>query len=271
MNKETFLEEIVARRRMRLAEERTACDPQTLRGHAELARKSKSPHRMRSALVTNGGVKIIGEFKRASPSLGVIRNDAQPAPMVTIYEAAGVCAVSILTEPDFFGGSLEDLRQARAITALPILRKDFIVDKYQIDEAAAAGADAVLLIVAALTDAELLSLRMLAEDELGLDALVEVHTEDEMLRAADSGARLIGVNNRDLRTFATSLETSIQLAPLAPTGATLVSESGLSSRDDIDRLARCGYIGFLIGEVLMRAADPAAKIRSLRGEIGETP
>jgi indole-3-glycerol phosphate synthase len=191
--------------------------------------------------------------------------------MAALYEVAGVCAISILTEPDFFDGSLDDLRQARAATKLPILRKDFIVDEYQIDEAAAARADAILLIVAALPDFELSRLRKHAEDELGLDALVEVHTTEDMKRATQAGAKLIGVNNRDLRTFTTSLETSAELAALAPVDATLVSESGISSPAQIKQLVRCGYNGFLIGESLMRAPNPAALIHSLRRTKIEEP
>ncbi len=184
--------------------------------------------------------------------------------MIALYEAGGAAAISVLTEPEFFKGSLDDLKAARATTRLPILRKDFIVDEIQIVEAAAAGADAILLIVAALSDEELSRFRALAEEELGLDALVEVHDAAEMERAIQCGATLIGVNNRNLRTFATSLETSVELAALAPPGATLVSESGISSRADIVRLQECGYRGFLIGESLMRAADPVALLESLR-------
>ena len=184
--------------------------------------------------------------------------------MIALYEAGGAAAISVLTEPEFFKGSLDDLRAARATTQLPILRKDFIVDEIQIVEAAAAGADAILLIVAALSDAELSRFRILAEEELGLDALVEVHDPTEMRRAVECGATFIGVNNRNLRTFVTSLETSIELAALAPSGATLVSESGISSRADIQRLRQCGYRAFLIGESLMRAPDPGALLKSLR-------
>jgi len=270
MSRGNFLQEILVRRRQQVAEDRAASDPRGVRRRAELTRDGKSPHRLRAALMDHEGVNIIGEFKRASPSLGQIRSDANPAQVAALYETAGVCAISVLTEPEFFQGSLEDLRQTRAVTELPILRKDFIFDEFQIDEAAAAGADAILLIVAALTDSDLLRLRRHAEDALGLDALVEVHTAEEMQWAAHAGAKLIGVNNRDLRTFATSVETSVDLAALAPAGATLVSESGISSRMEIARLSRCGYRGFLIGEALMRALDPAALISSLRQtEIGE--
>jgi indole-3-glycerol phosphate synthase len=256
-----FLEEILRRRREEVARQRAAGDV------GIKCIRTATPHRLRAALRASGGMKIIAEFKRASPSLGEIRRDADPAAIAQQYENAGACAISVLTEPDFFHGLLEDLHAVRAATGLPILRKDFIVDPRQIEEAAAAGADAILLIVAALSDAELTSLRATAEDDLGLDALVEVHTEEEMQRAANAGAKLIGVNNRDLRTFATSLETSERLAPLAPNDATLVSESGLSSPNDLARLMKSGYAGFLIGEKLMRADDPAAVLRSFLGNV----
>ncbi len=250
-----FLDKIVAARRAHIAaSERTVPEVRT-----------RTPgRRLRAALRENEEVAIIAEFKRASPSLGEIRGDADPARMIALYEAGGARAISVLTEPEFFKGSLDDLRAARATTSLPILRKDFIVDQMQIMEAAAAGADAILLIVAALTEAELACFRTLAEEELGLDALVEVHDAGEMKRAIDCGAKLIGVNNRNLRTFQTSLETSVELASLAPPDMTLVSESGISSRADIERLRGCGYRGFLIGESLMRATDPVALLESLR-------
>src|SRR6185295_17224023 len=162
------------------------------------------------------GINIIAEFKRRSPSKGMIREDANPIEMARAYQAGGAVAMSVLTEEDYFAGSLDDLRQVKATVDLPVLRKDFIIDEYQVYESAVAGADAILLIVAALDDELLLRLRRLAEDELQMDALVEVHTSDEMQRAAVCGAKLIGVNNRDLRTFAVSLETSLSLAREAP-------------------------------------------------------
>jgi indole-3-glycerol phosphate synthase len=173
--------------------------------------------------------------------------------------------MSVLTEEDYFAGSLDDLRQVKAVVDLPVLRKDFIVDEYQVYESAAAGADAILLIVAVLDDEELLRLRRLAEDELYMDALVEVHTSDEMKRAAACGAKLIGVNNRDLRTFEVSLDTSLRLAREAPAEAVLISESGLKNSDDLRCLYDAGYRGFLIGETLMRAEDPEQALRSFRG------
>jgi indole-3-glycerol phosphate synthase len=212
------------------------------------------------------GINIIAEFKRRSPSKGMIREGANPIDIARAYEAGGAVAMSVLTEEDYFAGSLDDLRQVKSTVALPVLRKDFIVDEYQVYESAVAGADAILLIVAALDDELLSRLRRLAEDELQMDALVEVHTSDEMKRAAACGAKLIGVNNRDLRTFAVSLETSLALAREAPSEAVLISESGLNSAADLQRLYEAGYRGFLIGETLMRADDPAAALRNFRND-----
>jgi len=216
-----------------------------------------------SALKENSRRNIIAEFKRRSPSKGVIRDDLSPESIARAYEAGGAAAISVLTEEDYFGGSLADLVAARRVTTLPLLRKDFIFDEYQVYEAAAAGADALLLIVAALSDQQLLSLRALAEDELGLDVLVEVHSEGELKRAVAIGARVIGVNNRDLRTFAVSLDTSVKLARVAPADAMLISESGLQTRADLSKLQAAGYKGFLIGESLMRADEPEIALRSL--------
>jgi indole-3-glycerol phosphate synthase len=233
----------------------------------ERVREAKSracPHAFLNAL-RGGGINIIAEFKRRSPSKGMIREGANPVEIARAYQAGGAVAMSVLTEEDYFAGSLEDLRQVKFAVDLPVLRKDFIVDEYQVYESAASGADAILLIVAVLDDELLSWLRRLAEDELGMDALVEVHTSDEMKRAAACGATLIGVNNRDLRTFEVSLETSVRLAPEAPADALLISESGLKNSTDLQRLHDAGYRGFLIGETLMRADDPAAALRSFMG------
>ncbi|HEU4836552.1 MAG TPA: indole-3-glycerol phosphate synthase TrpC, partial [Pyrinomonadaceae bacterium] len=199
------------------------------------AKARANPHAFRSALEKDG-LNIIAEFKRRSPSKGVIREGANPEEIARAYEAGGAVAMSVLTEEDYFSGSLDDLRQVKSAVELPVLRKDFIVDEYQVYESAAAGADAILLIVAALDDELLARLRRLAEDDLQMDALVEVHTRDEMKRAAACGAKLIGVNNRDLRTFEVSLDTSLSLAREAPSGALLISESGLNSAADLQRL-----------------------------------
>jgi indole-3-glycerol phosphate synthase len=240
--------EIIAKKRERVREAKT----------------SARPHAFRSALQKDG-INIIAEFKRRSPSKGMIREGANPIEVARAYHAGGAVAMSVLTEEDYFAGSLDDLRQVKSTVDLPVLRKDFVVDDYQIYESAAAGADAILLIVAALDDEALSRMRRLAEDELQIDALVEVHTSDEMKRATACGAKLIGVNNRDLRTFEVSLETSLRLAREAPADAVLISESGLKSSEDLQRLHEAGYRGFLIGETLMRADDPAVALRSFRG------
>lgn len=207
---------------------------------------------------------IIAEFKRHSPSAGAIQAAADPVEVARMYEAGGAAAMSVLTEPDHFKGSLDDLRSVAAAVELPLLRKDFAVDRHQVYEAALAGAEAVLVIVAGLSDAEALKL-LDASYQTKLDALVEVHTAEELRRAAALGARLIGVNNRNLKTLQVDLETSLRLAELAPPDATLVAESGLRTREDIERLQAAGYRAFLIGETLMRAADPRAELASLQG------
>jgi indole-3-glycerol phosphate synthase len=227
------------------------------------AKRVARPHALRKALGREG-INIIAEFKRRSPSKGVIRADANVIEIARGYEAGGAAAMSVLTEEDYFGGSLDDLRAVKNTVDLPVLRKDFVFDEYQVYESAAAGADAVLLIVAALDDETLSRLRGLAEDDLGMDALVEVHSSEEMKRAVASGATLIGVNNRDLRTFEVSLDTSFALAREAPPEALLVSESGLHTADDLERLFAAGYRGFLIGEMLMRSGDPEQALRKLR-------
>ena len=258
-----ILSEIVAKKRSRVEEAKRLVPLERLRQEALEVRRNAKEHALRAAL-QHEGINIIAEFKRRSPSKGVIRADADLQSIVRSYEAGGAVALSVLTEEDYFDGSLVDLRQAKSSVALPVLRKDFVFDEYQIFESAAAGADAVLLIVAALDDRELASLWRLAEEELGLDALVEVHDEQEMDRAARCGATLVGVNNRDLRTFAVSLETSLRLARVAPREALLVSESGLNDGSDLRRLKEHGFHGFLVGESLMRAADPALALRDLR-------
>jgi len=228
------------------------------------AKSPAKPHAFRSALRTEG-INIIAEFKRRSPSKGMIREGANPSEIARAYQAGGAVAMSVLTEEDYFAGSLDDLREVKSTVDLPVLRKDFIVDEYQVYESAIAGANAILLIVAALDDELLVRLRRLAEDELQMDALVEVHTSEEMRRAAACDAKLIGVNNRDLRTFEVSLDTSLRLAREAPGDALLVSESGLNNAADLQRLYEAGYRGFLIGETLMRAENPEQTLRSFRG------
>ena len=261
-----FLTEIMALKRGRVAAARERCAFEVLRTEALEARARKPARALQAALKDGARVNVIAEVKRASPSRGLINGDVDPAEMALKYEAGGACAVSVLTEEDRFRGSLEDLRRVRAAVGVPVLRKDFIFDEYQLYEAAAAGADALLLIVAALDDAQLARLRRITEDELRMDALVEVHTVEEMRRAAGSGATLIGVNNRNLHSFEVSLDTSVELAVFAPSGTALVSESGLRNGRDLRRLRALGYRGFLIGETLMRAEDPESVLRGLMNE-----
>lgn len=250
------LSEIIGKKRERVAKAKERVQLK------ELPRR-ENPHALRAALRADG-INIIAEFKRRSPSKGVIRADANLSQIVKSYETGGAIAISVLTEEDYFDGSLDDLRTVKATVDLPVLRKDFVFDEYQLYESAAAGADAILLIVAALDDEKLRQLRRVAEDALGIDALVEVHTSEEMKRAVSSGATLIGVNNRDLRTFEVSLNTSLSLAREAPSDALLISESGLRGPDDLRRLREAGYQGFLIGETLMRAGNPEQALRDLR-------
>ena len=205
---------------------------------------------------------VIAEIKRASPSKGVIRADFDPAAIATSYAAAGAACLSVLTDVDFFHGSEAYLQQARAACDLPVLRKDFTIDLYQVYEARAIGADAILLIVAALDDAALLELALHAA-ELDLDVLVEVHDAAELERALDIPAALIGINNRNLRTFATSLETTLDLRGQVGAERLLVTESGILEPDDVVKMRRAGIDAFLVGEAFMRAADPGEELARL--------
>jgi indole-3-glycerol phosphate synthase len=210
------------------------------------------------------GVSLIAEHKRRSPSAGMIRQGATVTEVVQAYERGCAAALSILTEPFHFGGSLEDLREAIAVTELPVLRKDFIVDRYQLYESAAAGADAILLIVAALDPDDLYNLLREARD-IDLDAIVEVHDERELEVALDVEADVLGLNNRDLTDFSVDIERTYELLSDVPAGKTVVAESGFSSRDQIDELERVGVDAVLIGELLMRAEDIEAACLELTG------
>lgn len=221
------------------------------------------PRDFRAALL-GGRTAIIAEVKRRSPSRGELRPDLDPAAIARLYEAHGAAAVSVLTDGAFFGGSNADLTAVKAAVSLPVLRKEFIIDPWQILEARAIGADAILLIAALLDDRQLCEYRRQAAS-LGMAALVEVHTEGELLRALDTGAELIGINNRDLRTFVTDIGTSLRLAARIPAGRVVVAESGIRSRGEIEALAGAGVRAFLIGETLVTAPDPGAKLRELRG------
>ena len=207
-------------------------------------------------------VRLIAEVKRGSPSRGLFRADLDPVAQAGIYAGAGAAAVSVLTDARYFHGSLDDLVNVRAAVAVPVLRKEFIVDEYQVWEARAAGADAVLLIVAALDDAALRDLLHAAKGA-GLATVVEVHTAAELDRALRLGAPVIGVNNRDLQTLTTSLEASLRLLPQIPPGPVTVSESGLASAADVEAVVAAGAHAVLVGETLLRAGDVAAKVREL--------
>ena len=215
------------------------------------------------------GLSLIAEHKRRSPSAGLIREVLPVEDVVRAYERGGAAAASVLTDGPHFGGSIDDLRRAHAACALPILRKDFIVDPYQLHESRATGADAVLLIVAALDDDELAELHALAS-ELGLAALVEVHDEPELSRAADVGASLIGINNRDLRTMEVDVRRGLRLAEGVPEGVVVVAESGFQDRSQLEDAARAGIDAVLVGEALMRAPDVEAACRVLTGGWSRT-
>jgi indole-3-glycerol phosphate synthase len=261
-----FLTEIMSLKRARLEEAKKVQAIEGLRAQADDARRGLRPHALRNSLSNRERINVIAEFKRASPSKGMIRSDVEASQIARSYEAGGAAAISVLTEEDRFQGSLDDLRAVRETVKIPVLRKDFIFDEYQLYESAAAGADALLLIVAALDDEMLARLRHVTEDELQMDALVEVHTKDEMRRAVNAGATLIGVNNRDLHSFKVSLNVSVELASDAPAGVHLVTESGLRSGIDLTRLRSLGYQGFLIGETLMRAERPDEALKTLMDE-----
>jgi len=260
----SVLQEIVARKQERLASAKKRIPLERIREVGKAKRSGRSAHRLVEGLQRDG-INIIAEFKRKSPSKGVIRADVDAASMARSYQAGGAIAVSVLTEEDYFSGSLDDLLAIKSEVQLPVLRKDFLFDEYQIYESAAAGADAILLIVSSLEDNRLSELRRIAEDELGLDALVEVHDEREMDRAMETGATLIGINNRNLHTFEVTLDTSLKLASKAHANVTLISESGLHDAKELSMLHTVGYRGFLIGESLMRAEDAAQSLRDLCG------
>jgi indole-3-glycerol phosphate synthase len=223
--------------------------------------------RFREAIARDGRVNVIAECKRRSPARGVLARAYAPSEIARVYERAGAAAISVLTEPTFFDGALAHLEAVKAATSLPLLRKDFILDEYQLYEARAAGADAVLLIVALLDGGALRHLARRA-GHLGLETLVEVHSSWELAVARDAGADVIGVNSRDLRTLAVDMRVCDALIQEAPPGCVMVAESGIRLRQDIDRLAACGYRAFLIGEHLMTAPDPAAALAGLVGAAG---
>ncbi len=256
----TFLETVVERTQADVARRRRETPAAELE-----ARLGPAPRgRPFSEALIDEGISLIAEMKRASPSQGPIRPAASVADVVRAYQAAGARAVSVLTEPTHFGGSLDDLVEARAACDLPLLRKDFVVNEYQVLEARAAGADAVLLIVAALGRERLAEL-MAGASDLGMDSLVEVHDEDEVEVAVEAGAEVIGINNRDLHSLDVDPGTTFRLLADVPAGTVVVAESGITERGHVAELEDAGVDAILVGDALMRADDPATAIRELLG------
>jgi indole-3-glycerol phosphate synthase len=256
----TQLDQILAHTKLQVKARKAVADLAQLERNAA----AHAPRGFRASLqaAADEGPAIIAEIKRASPSKGLIRADFHPATLAKTFEASGAAALSILTDEHFFQGSLAYLREASTVVRIPCLRKDFILDPFQILEARAHGADAILLIVSAHTDAALSSLRDEAH-RLGLDVLCEAHDREELSRAAALGFDLIGINSRDLRTFAVRTEVFTELADAMPKNALMVAESGIRTADDLKHLRAAGYSAFLIGETLMRQPDPAAALATL--------
>jgi len=254
-----ILDEILESKRNEVAVARAECDESLLRRRAMYGEDRRG---FADALRVPAGRRIIAEIKKASPSKGVIRVDFDPAIHAREYQLAGAACISVLTDGPFFQGGLGDLESARQNCSIPLLRKDFVIDRYQIVEARAYGADAILLIVAALSPEQLAEFLVAATGE-GLDALVEVHDERELEAALAVGARLVGVNNRNLKTFVTSTDVTRRLVALVPDGVTLISESGLGAAAELSELEALGVHGFLIGETFMASDSPGERLASL--------
>lgn len=257
----TVLDRIIEARRASIAHRQRVLPEAVLR----MAVKKAAPVRDFAAALERPGVNIIAELKKASPSRGLLREDFRPVDLALGYEKAGAAALSVLTEEEFFQGSAKDLREARKAVGIPVLRKDFILNAWQVWEARALDADSFLLIVAALSN-ELLGELLALGRELGMEPLVEVHTRGELDRAIAIGARIIGVNNRDLRTLEVRLNTSFDLAPVIPESCVAVCESGIRGAGEIANLRAAGFDAFLIGEHLMTQPDPGAALSTLLGE-----
>ncbi|HPN93916.1 MAG: Indole-3-glycerol phosphate synthase [bacterium ADurb.Bin236] len=262
-----LLAKIMENRRRELEEAKAAVSPEAAKAAAEEAAR-EAPARGFAVALRKPGASFVAELKKASPVKGLLRADFNPAAIAARYEEAGAAAISVLTEKTHFMGSLENLPAARRACSLPLLRKDFIFDPYQVCEARAAGADALLLIVAALEVSELADLMALAHS-LGMDALVEVHDEAELETASGLPCDVIGVNNRNLKTGEVDIATSVRLAPMFAAGTCKISESGIKSRADVVRLEAAGYDGFLVGETLVTRPDPGEALLELSGVSGE--
>jgi indole-3-glycerol phosphate synthase len=252
-----ILARIVDHKRAALAGQSSA------RAEFERAAALRTDHRSFRDALTSRTPAILAEIKKASPSKGVLAREFDPASIAKLYAQGGAAALSVLTDQEFFQGAIADLTAARAEVALPVLRKDFTIDEFHVIEAAAHGADAVLLIAAILSVAEMRRFRELAA-QFHLAALVEVHDSDELALALDSGAEIIGVNNRNLHTFEVTLETSVRLAERMPANIVKIAESGIHSHHDVALLQAAGFQGFLVGEHLMKSADPVAALRALQ-------
>lgn len=257
-----FLTEIIELKKKRLEIAKADRDYEKLKQFAIAKRETAEKYRLRENLQRDQ-INIIAEIKRASPSKGVINDKIDVAEVARNYENGGACAISVLTEEDKFKGSLEDLQIARNSVNLPILRKDFIFDEFQIYEAAEAGADVILLIAAMLDDENLLNFHILAEKDLGLDVLIEVHTLEELERVKKMNAKIIGINNRDLHSFKVSLDVSRELIKHAPKDVLMITESGITTRNEILELRELGFAGFLIGEMLMRSGNTEEELVKL--------
>ena len=266
MSQSDILHTILQRKQIEVAERSALVSQATL---AQLATQADAPRGFVAAMrakVANGEAAVIAEIKKASPSKGLLRADFRPAEIAQSYAQGGAACLSVLTDHDFFQGNEAYLQQARAACALPVIRKDFLIDAYQVYEARAIAADCILLIVSALDDAKLRELHDLAR-QLGMDVLVEVHDREEMHRALaltdDWSHTLLGINNRSLRTFEVTLDTTLNMLDMLPAGAMLVTESGIHSRDDVALMRRHSVNAFLVGEAFMRADEPGAKLKEL--------
>lgn len=262
MSKATILEQIVANKQLEVAAAKAAVSQAELETKFPSSDQARSFSKAMRERVQSQQVAVIAEIKKASPSKGLIREDFQPARHAADYEANGAACLSVLTDEKFFKGSNEYLLQARAACKLPVIRKDFMIDTYQIAESKALGADCILLIVAALDSVQLVDLATYA-NEIDIDILVEVHNQRELEQALQLNTELIGVNNRNLHSFETSLQTTLDLAAQVPADKVLITESGIHTVDDVSTMTDAGIYGFLVGESFMRAASPGAKLKEL--------
>lgn len=258
----TILDRIIAAKRREVEEAKQRIGPDEIERRARSASPPRGFERALRAKIARSQPAVIAEIKRASPSRGLIRADFNPVRIAKSYESHGAACLSVLTDREFFGGSAEDLQAARSACTLPVLRKDFMIDAYQVHEARSWGADCILLIVDAAPDEELDGLARLARD-LGMDVLVECHDAAQLERALQLPTRLIGINNRDLRTFETHIETTLELRPRVPQDRLLVAESGISGTADVAALRRSGVSAYLVGSAFMEADDPGERLAAL--------